>query len=406
MRLLHTPIHFSIAVLAGFACSPDETGSGTAAQTGTGPALTTSDGTAAPSGSGPTASASQTPTDSTPTVPPTSTTTMREPVGSATADGPTSTRPSPTPSGSTGAPSGGTGSGGAGGVSGMGGRAPVVPDPSPRGDGGAGGTDPTGEGGNNPIGPDGSGDVAPSPGCGQASGRPQDETVPKDHIYTFPDGYDGSTPFPLLIGLHGCGNQQDEWLQLTNGSPLEAEFVRAFPNSANTQSQCWSYNADIDGIIATYDELMETYCIDMNRVFATGHSSGAQMVVQILTHEDDAKYLNFKGVAPVAASDYGAIAVEVPVMYIQGKMDTERGEDGASTVARFRSANGCDMNATTYDVMGCQSGGTSVDPGCVEYDGCNVPTVWCSHNDPFYNGTSHGVPCFAADAMHQFFTSL
>jgi hypothetical protein len=48
----------------------------------------------------------------------------------------------------------------------------------------------------------------------------------------------------------------------------------------------------------------------------------------------------------------------------------------------------------------------TVDPGCVSYEGCAVPTVWCSHNDPFYNGTSHGVPCFASDAMYGFFKSL
>jgi polyhydroxybutyrate depolymerase len=35
-----------------------------------------------------------------------------------------------------------------------------------------------------------------------------------------------------------------------------------------------------------------------------------------------------------------------------------------------------------------------------------VPTIWCSHNDPNYSGTQHGVPCFAMKAMADFFTSL
>ena len=47
-----------------------------------------------------------------------------------------------------------------------------------------------------------------------------------------------------------------------------------------------------------------------------------------------------------------------------------------------------------------------VDPGCIIYDGCTVPTIWCSHNDPSYSGTEHGVPCFAMKAMYDFFASL
>jgi len=96
------------------------------------------------------------------------------------------------------------------------------------------------------------------------------------------------------------------------------------------------------------------------------------------------------------------------VMYIQGYMDKERNNgDGHETVERFRAANSCGSSSADYDeVMGCQSSGTSVDPGCVVYDGCAAPTIWCSHNDPQYGGTYHGVPCFAMTAMGDFFAGL
>jgi hypothetical protein len=91
-------------------------------------------------------------------------------------------------------------------------------------------------------------------------------------------------------------------------------------------------------------------------------------------------------------------------MYIQGKMDSVRNSDGADVVARFRTANMCMTTSMTYSpVMGCMSGSTSVNPGCIIYDGCSVPTIWCSHNDPQYSGTSHGVPCFAMKAAYDFF---
>ncbi|WP_437786788.1 alpha/beta hydrolase family esterase [Sorangium sp. So ce1097] len=246
----------------------------------------------------------------------------------------------------------------------------------------------------------------PSPGCGK-SGRPESGrvTVDNDHIYTFPDRYDGNSPLPLLMGFHACGNPIDQFINLTRGSAFETEYVRAVGRSSDPGG-CWSYNNDIARVLRIYDDLMDNYCIDMDRVFATGHSSGAQMIVQILAHRSDAEHMSFRAVAPIAASDYGALQVPVPVMYIQGKNDTVRGGDGASTVARFRAANMCQMDSTPYaEVMGCQSSGRTVNPGCISYSGCSEPTIWCSHDDPAYSNTSHGVPCFAIRAMYDFFTN-
>jgi len=293
-----------------------------------------------------------------------------------------------TPPGSGGAGTGGRGGGAGGGRSG--------------GSTGSGGTTPTGSGGSGNT-----GTPMPSAGCGK-SGRPSGGMVmvANDHIYTFPAAYDGTKPFPLYMGFHACGNPIDQFINLTKGSAIETEYVRAVPRSSDSGG-CWSYNTDIPRVLKVYDDLMANYCIDTNRIYASGHSSGAQMIVQILTHKADAEHMHWKAVAPVAASDYGAIQLAIPVMYIQGKMDSVRGQDGASTVGRFRTANGCMTTSTPYSqVMGCSSGGTQVNPGCVEYAGCKVPTIWCSHNDPNYSGTSHGVPCFAMKAMHDFFQSL
>jgi hypothetical protein len=58
--------------------------------------------------------------------------------------------------------------------------------------------------------------------------------------------------------------------------------------------------------------------------------------------------MNFKAVAPVAASDYGAIVVPIPVMYIQGKMDNVRETTAPHVVARFRTANMCMTTSMPY----------------------------------------------------------
>jgi polyhydroxybutyrate depolymerase len=294
---------------------------------------------------------------------------------------------------------GGTG-GAAGSTAGRGGGAAGQGGAGARG--GSGGT--TGAGGS---GGGGSTVPVPSAGCAKMTPRPSGGkvTVANDHIYDFPASYDGIKPFPLLMGFHAAGNPIDQIEGLTNNTEFATNYVRAFPKSAGNE---WVYNTDLTPkVYKAYDDLMANYCIDTSRVFATGHSSGAQMITQILTHSDAAAHMKFKAVAPVASSNYGAIVVPIPVMYIQGKMDTVRNSDGADVVARFRTANMCMTTSMPYSqVAGCSSSGTTVNPGCIIYDGCSVPTIWCSHNDPQYSGTSHGVPCFAMKAAYDFFGSV
>jgi polyhydroxybutyrate depolymerase len=273
--------------------------------------------------------------------------------------------------------------------------------------GGAGGAAGTGAGGAGLAGggAGGAGAADPSEGCGKG-GRPGNGvvTVANQHIYTFPATYDGTKPFPLFIGMHAAGNPIDQIQTLTNGSGFETGYVRAFPKSAGNE---WVYNTDRDKVLDMYDELLATYCIDESRVFSAGHSSGAQMIVQILTHADAAEHIRYKAVAPVAASNYGAITRPIPVMYIQGAEDSVRNSDGADVVARFTTVNGCATASMPYaGVASCMSSGTAVDPGCVAYQDCTEPTIWCSHDDPQYSNTNHGWPCFATKAMHDFFTAL
>jgi poly(3-hydroxybutyrate) depolymerase len=251
----------------------------------------------------------------------------------------------------------------------------------------------------------------PSPGCGK-SGRPSGGMVQvaNTSLYTFPTSYDGTKPFPLLIALHACGNPNTEFVSLTNNTGFATEYVRSYPNTPDS-GQCWSnYSGDVARIISQYDEVMNNYCIDQNRVFAIAHSSGAQMLVNILSHKSDAQHLNLRGISPVAADPYN-VAIPMPVLYIDGKMDNQRSATSATnTVAKFRAANTCADTSKPYTpVMTCNStdsGHPLVDPGCIIYDNCTVPTIWCSHNDPSYSGTEHGVPCFAIKAMYDFFATL
>jgi poly(3-hydroxybutyrate) depolymerase len=272
----------------------------------------------------------------------------------------------------------------------------------------AGGGSNGGSGGNGGASP-----VVPSAGCGK-SGRPPDGevSVPQDRIYSFPTSYDGNTPMPAVIAMHGANNPNTILKDLSDGSRLEEKFVRVFPKSNET---AWRYEggtgADSMRLSDIYDELLATYCVDSSRIFLMGHSSGAQMATQMVCKAGgDAR---FKAVAPVAASKYCDVLTPVPVLYIQGAMDAQRnGSDGANVVAVFSASNGCMQASMPYaPIMGCNSDfdNKPVDPGCIEYQGCTKTTVWCRHNDNTYNltdGHMHGWPCFASDAIADFFLSL
>jgi hypothetical protein len=88
--------------------------------------------------------------------------------------------------------------------------------------------------------------------------------------------------------------------------------------------------------------------------------------------------------------------------------DQERSWDsnGEEDIVPYRDSNGCMSTSTEYPVDGCQSGGTSVEPGCVQFDGCSEITLWCQHNDPQYGTSHHGVPCFGASLTREFFDSF
>jgi len=273
------------------------------------------------------------------------------------------------------------------------------------GPGGAGGT----AGGGATAGGGGTGGApsgaVPSQGCGKG-GRPSTTNVPNT-IVSFPQTYDGTRPMPLVFGLHGAGRTNEQFRTVdarSQGSALETHFVMAYVKSAGSG---WVVNTDRARIDTAYTQILANYCIDTSRVFATGHSSGAQMIVQLLCAGES----RFRAVAPVASSMYCQSWDPIPTLLIHGMNDTERAStnqdaDGRKDLGPYLTSNGCDMTSTpSVSVAACTSGSTQVNPGCVAYQGCDATMIWCHHNDPNYSNTNHGWPCFANTVMDAFFSA-
>jgi hypothetical protein len=259
--------------------------------------------------------------------------------------------------------------------------------------GGASTTDSGAGGGGNGL------PVAPSAGCDAGNTNPS-LNLPNETIVHLPDSYDGSTPVPVVMAFHAAGNPNTQLVSYYEGD-LGDKYIILYPKSAGNE---WNNNTD-GGIVDTmFASLMSNACIDENRVFAIGHSSGAQFVVQRLCSGED----RWTAIAPVASSKYCDSWNPVPALVIHGIGDQERSWDpnGDEDIVPYRDSNGCMSSSMSYPVEGCNSSGTDVDPGCVQFDGCSEVTLWCQHNDPQYGTSHHGVPCFGPRLTREFFDTF
>jgi poly(3-hydroxybutyrate) depolymerase len=232
-------------------------------------------------------------------------------------------------------------------------------------------------------------------------------------------GYAGTTPVPAVIAFHAAGNDNVSIQNAFKGSDLAKKYLMIYPNStsATTSNKTgWNMQADKSRYLEVQAALLSQACVDENRIFATGHSSGAQFVVQLLCSGDG----DFDGVAPVASSVYcqkwkdGA----VPSLIIHGVQDQERtmyglnDGDGKKDLQPYLTSNMCQMTTTPFqpDVSRCTNiqgiDGKAFNAGCVEFSGCSAKTRWCNHNDPNYGTSNHGIPCFGVRAIYDFFESL
>lgn len=299
--------------------------------------------------------------------------------------------------GSGGTPAGGTGSGGAsnGGTSSGGAHS------AGASTGGAGG------GSSRPV--------KPSAGCSKASTQ---VTIPNS-LVGVPPGYTGKDPVPVVIAFHAAGNDNTSIQNTFKSSDLAKKYLMVYPNStsATTSNKTgWSIQADKTRYTEVQAAILSQACVDENRIYATGHSSGAQFVVSLLCSGDAA----FDAVAPVASSVYCQKWKNgpVPSLIIHGVKDEERTKynlndgDGKKDLQPYLTSNMCQMTTTPFtpDVSKCTNikgvDGKAFDPGCVEFAGCSVKTRWCNHNDPNYGTTNHGIPCFGVRAIYDFFESL
>lgn len=302
-----------------------------------------------------------------------------------------------------------------GGKAGKGGSADGGPPGAGGSSKGAGGSDT--DAGTSPVG-DGK-----SAGCGKTptitssqynNGQPISITVggkQRRYVLNVPKNYDNTKPYKLIVTIHqldGNDKQMYNW-QYYGLLPLSNDTVIfAAPNGQKNGSPCsgtgdgdsgcgWpNSNGDdmalMDAVVA---QVEENFCVDTNRILATGWSYGASMSYEVacqrpLGGTGDAKW----GVRAIAIYSgrqmSGSCKPATPVAFYatHGTNDTVLNYDSGITLAQnFAKANGCTWATPT------KASGSHV---CTKMTGCKegYPTEFCSfvggHTPYPDNGQSSG----------------
>jgi hypothetical protein len=290
---------------------------------------------------------------------------------------------------------GGSGSSGTGSVDGGG-----------SGGADAGGTGVVGGEGGEASGSGGQGavDPRPSPGCAAGNATPETYLAQYDGTQVLlPPGYDGSTPFPMMLGFHETNMPSQIRSSFPVMHPLSRSYVVVAPEMRDPG---YFEGQQPSTVIPLVDEVLATFCVDLNGLFAVGQGSGGRFLGTVLC--SDRRIATAPDVRFTAATIMGAYSncsswTPIPLLFVHGVNATEsrvfQDTDGAKALGRFRTNSGCETTGTPHVAPTCSSG--TVTATCVDFDGCTAPLRHCAHDDPLLGNS--GWPCFASAAIFEFF---
>ena len=239
---------------------------------------------------------------------------------------------------------------------------------------------------------------------------------------TVPQGYDDSSPAPLVVLLHGytsSGANHDSYMGFSeiadrygfllvapDGTVEESENRSRFWNA--TEVCCNFYGAEIDDsayVASIIEEMKSQYSVDANRVYLVGHSNGGFMSFTMAYEHS--------GTIAAIASLAGANHLEerepppngVHILQIHGTGDTvieyaggeiqgNRYPGAVSTVQRWASYNGCLMDGAGRELRdldaslpGHESGTYLFEAGCKAGGSAELWTIPAGAHSPILSDT-------------------
>ena len=180
----------------------------------------------------------------------------------------------------------------------------------------------------------------------------------RTYIYYVPEVLPG-TPRPLVFVLHGGGGTARQAMEIMTESRWNEladrdKFIVVYPQGVNNRwNDCrgdvpggGSTADDVGFLSALIDDFAANYNIDVQRIYATGHSNGGMMSFRLAIELSDriaAVYSN-TGAMP-AVNECAAPVNSVAIMYLAGTADPLIPFEGGPVVTRNGRGHGTVISA-------------------------------------------------------------
>jgi polyhydroxybutyrate depolymerase len=196
----------------------------------------------------------------------------------------------------------------------------------------------------------------------------------RSYVLVVPKTYDAARKYPLIIALHGDGQDGASFRETLNWDDVAGDdAIVAYPTGAVDLFTAYDMNPDQLLVGAVVDDVKTKRSIDPTKIWGFGYSKGAFMLNEIqCRHPGILTAMAFHaGSAPQEMRDATGYPVcpnvmGLPVMATEGDQNTDIGANYGALY--WAMVNGCGMSRSPSMPAACQT-----------TDGCpaDKPVVYC-----------------------------
>jgi poly(3-hydroxybutyrate) depolymerase len=247
----------------------------------------------------------------------------------------------------------------------------------------------------------------------------------RNYFLKLPQGYDGTTPFPVTIAGTACAGTETagatgDYSLPTDKMNVESGAIKISQSYvvSDAVSSCAGFADDFANspepayLRAVLAEVEANYCVDTSKVFINGFDSGAfQAVTAGCTNASQIRAFGVQIGGGLRLTHAPCETHPVAAMFVVGTQDTAEpigpvtppvNDSNGSAPARddLLTRNGCVGNDTAP--------WNASYPACVKYTGCPVayPVVWCPLDVPHIGGDQTQVATYRLQGLWEFYSSL
>jgi polyhydroxybutyrate depolymerase len=222
-----------------------------------------------------------------------------------------------------------------------------------------------------------------SAGCGKIEKRPALSLtvhgIDRSYLLTEPRRTRSSVPSPLIVAFHGRTNSNEQVRSYFGLDRAASDFFIAYPAGISSGKGSFSWSdpgdrahelRDIAFFDAIVEEIGESVCIDMDKIFVVGHSLGAWFANSVACARG--------GVVRASATVGGSTTMQncsgpSAAMIINNPKDTLSSHTAAETMRDIRlRENACGASKEKADPASLS---------CTRYSDCGKnPVVFCPHS--------------------------